>query len=316
MDHQKNFGVLSSLTSVKKGKQHETIQLDVNGEILTEPSEVAEAFNTYFTNVAKDTGKDSPYIDNIDNHPSLTTIEHHVRDIGLDNFTFRTTTEKDILDIIKRLPTGKAPGYDNITTKCIKAVDSIVSIPLVTLTNRMFAESTFPDPLKHADLTPIYKKSNKLLAPNFRPVSVLIAFSKIFELAISDQFDPHLSKLYSIFISAYRKQIGCSSTLTHLVETWREALDKDRFVGVVMMDLSKAFDCLPHALVIKKLERYRFDQNSCNLLHSYLENRTQKVKIGEVRSSSGILTKGVPQGSILGVPPWLKCRWTCGLPQF
>ncbi len=290
----------------KKGKQNETIQLDVNGQIISDPLEVAEAFNTYFTNVAKDIGTDSPYINNIDNHPSLTTIDNHVQDIGLDTFTFTTTTEKDILDIIKRLPTGKAPGYDNITTKCIKAVDSIVSVPLVTLTNRMFVESIFPDPLKHADLTPIYKKSNKLLAPNFRPVSVLIAFSKIFELAISDQFDPHLSKLYSIFISAYRKQIGCSSTLTHLVETWREALDNDKFVGVVMMDLSKAFDCLPHELVVKKLERYRFDQNSCNLLHSYLENRTQKVKIGEVRSSSGILTKGVPQGSILG-PKIFNC---------
>ncbi len=145
--------------------------------------EVAEAFNTYFTNVAKDIGKDSPYINNIDNHPSLTTIDNHVHDIGLDTFTFKTTTEKDILDIIKRLPTGKAPGYDSVTSKCIKAVDSIISMPLVTLTNRMFVESTFPDPLKHADLTPIYK-SNKLLAPNFRPVSVLITFSKIFELAI------------------------------------------------------------------------------------------------------------------------------------
>ncbi len=170
----------------------------------------------------------------------------------------------------------------------------------------MFTESIFPDPLKHADLTPIYKKSNKLLAPNFRPVSVLIAFSKIFEMAISDQFDPHLTKLYNIFISAYRKQIGCSSTLTHLVERWREALDKDQYVGVVMMDLSKAFDCLPHGLIVKKLERYRFDQKSCQLLHSYLENRTQRVKIGDIRSTTGVLTKGVPQGSILG-PNLFNC---------
>ena len=164
----------------------------------------------------------------------------------------------------------------------------------------MFVQSTFPDPLKHADVSRIYKKSNKLLAPNFRPVSVLIAFSKIFELAISYQFDPHLSKLFSIFISAYRKQIGGSSTLLHLVETWREALDKDQYVGVVMMDLSKAFDCLPHGLIVKKLEGYLFNQDSCTLLRSYLENRTQRVKIGNVYSSSSFLEKGVPQGSILG----------------
>ncbi len=290
----------------KKGKQNDTIQLQVDGQILSDPKEVAEAFNTYFTNVANDIGKDCPYIDNLDNHPSLDIIDEHVRDIALPDFKFTTTTEKHIKDIISRLPTGKAPGYDSITSKCIKAVDSIICNPILTLTNRMFVESIFPDPLKHADLTPIYKKSNKLLSQNFRPVSVLIAFSKIFELAMSDQFDPHLAKLYSKFISAYRKQIGCSSTLLHLVETWREALDKDRYVGVVMMDLSKAFDCLPHGLIVKKLERYHFDQQSCRLLHSYLENRTQRVKIGEVRSSSGILTKGVPQGSILG-PKIFNC---------
>ena len=129
---------------------------------------------------------------------------------------------------------------------------------------------------------------------------MLIAFSKIFELAISDQLDPQLALLYSKFISAYRKSIGCGSTLTYLVETWREALDKDEYVGVVMMDLSKAFDCLPHELIVKKLERYHFGQDSCHLLQSYLENRTQRVKIGHFRSSSGTLVKGVPQGSILG----------------
>ena len=77
-------------------------------------------------------------------------------------------------------------------------------------------------------------------------------------------------------------KIALIGTLTHLVETQREALDNNQYVGVVMMDLSKAFDCLPHELVVQKLERYCFDQNSCNLLHSYLENCTQKVKIWEV----------------------------------
>ena len=74
----------------------------------------------------------------------------------------------------------------------------------------MFVESVFPDPLKHADISPIYKKNNELLAPTFRPVSVLICLSKAFELAISDQSNQQLVLLYSDFISAYRKQIGCN----------------------------------------------------------------------------------------------------------
>ncbi len=170
----------------------------------------------------------------------------------------------------------------------------------------MFVESVFPDPLKHADVSPIYKKNNKLLAPNFRPVSVLICLSKVFELAISDQSEHQLSLLYSIFISAYRKQIGCNSTLTYLLETWKEALDDDQYVGIVMMDLSKAFDCLPHDLLIKKLEKYNFGGGACSLMRSYLTNRTQRVKIGSNYSPRGILAKGVPQGSILG-PQIFNC---------
>ena len=116
---------------------------------------------------------------------------------------------------------------------------------------------------------------------------------------MSNQMDPHLELLCSKFIAAYRKSIGCNSTLTYLLETWRESLDKDEYVGVVMMDLSKAFDCLPHGLTVEKMERYLFSPNACKLIHNYLVGRTQRVKIGSIRSSSGVLVKGVPQGSIL-----------------
>ncbi len=284
----------------KKSKQTETIQLQVDGKIISDPTEVAEVFNNHYLTIASQIGKDSIYSDNIENHPSFDTIEQHAQEISLPNFDFRTVGPDVIADIIDRLPTGKAPGYDGISGNCIKAVKHTITNPLLCITNRMFAESVFPDPLKRADISPIYKKSNKLLAPNFRPVSVLICFSKIFEMAMSDQLDPQLEILYSKFISAYRKSIGCNSTLMYLVETWREALDNDQYVGVVMMDLSKAFDCLPHKLIVEKLARYHFGPNTCRLLHSYLENRTQKVKIGNFRSTGGILAKGVPQGSILG----------------
>ena len=118
----------------KKGKQSDTIQLQVDGQILSDPQEVAETFNTYFTNVAKNIGKDCPYLDNYDEHPSLDTIDKHVNDIGLGTFSFTTMTEKNITDIIDRLPTGKSPGYDSITSKCIKAVDSIICKPILTIT--------------------------------------------------------------------------------------------------------------------------------------------------------------------------------------
>ncbi len=199
-----------------------------------------------------------------------------------------------------RLPTGKAPGYDSISGHCVKSVKQYIGAPLTMLVNRMFTEHLFPDPFKKADVTPVYKKDNKLTKGNYRPVSVLITFSKIFEMAMSDQLDPQLKLIYHPLLSAYIKNIGCGSTLTYLLETWRRALDEDQYVGLVMMDLSKAFDCLPHGLLTNKLKYHNFDQGSCSLMHSYLSNRTQCVKTGAVRSSGGTLSKGVPQGSLIG----------------
>ncbi len=209
-------------------------------------------------------------------------------------------SQVEVEDLLERLPTGKAPGYDSISGHCIKSVKQYIGAPLTTLVNRMFDEHLFPDPLKKADVTPVYKKENRLIKGNYRPVSVLISFSKVFEMAMSDQMDPHLKLIYHPLLSAYIKNIGCGSTLTYLLETWRRALDEDQYVGLVMMDLSKAFDCLPHNLLTNKLRYYNFDQGSCNLMHSYLTDRTQCVKIGAVRSSGGTLIKGVPQGSLIG----------------
>jgi retron-type reverse transcriptase len=77
------------------------------------------------------------------------------------------------------------------------------------------------------------------------------------------------------------------------------ALDDNKFIAAILMDLSKAFDCLPHNLLMLKLEAYGLSENSLKLLKSYLENRRQRIKIGNNYSEWDTLIKGVPQGSIL-----------------
>ena len=84
-----------------------------------------------------------------------------------------------------------------------------------------------------------------------------------------------------------------------MIEDWKALLDKHNIVGAMLLDLSKAFDCLPHSLLIAKLNAYGFDENSCSLIKSYLSHRNQRGKLGEFRSSWIELIK-VPQGSILG----------------
>ena len=114
---------------------------------------------------------------------------------------------------------------------------------------------------------------------NFRPVSVLSTFSKIYEQAIKEQIILGTEKFLSLKISAYRKSYSTQRVITYLIEVWREKLDQNFIVGAVLTDLSKAFDCIPHDLLIAKLAAYGFDLNALALIFTYLKNRKQSVRI-------------------------------------
>ena len=101
-------------------------------------------------------------------------------------------------------------------------------------------------------------------------------------------------------ISAFRQNYSCQSVLMEAVEQWRSELDRGNSVGVVLMDLSKAFDCMPHALLVAKLHGYGMTTNSVKLLASYLTDRLQRVRIGSSFSDWLPISKGIPQGSVLG----------------
>ena len=110
----------------------------------------------------------------------------------------------------------------------------------------------------------------------------------------------HVDKLLSVHLSAYRKGYSCQHAILQLTEYWRRALDEGQNVGTIAMDLSKAFDKMPHALLIAKLHAYNVSPAACNFIISYLKNRLQRVKVQGVRSEWTTIDRGVPQGSVLG----------------
>ena len=124
--------------------------------------------------------------------------------------------------------------------------------------------------------------------------------SLIFEDIMFIQLTEHFNNIFHNYLAAFRKGFGCATTLLRLAEDWKKDLDKQQYVGAVLMDLSKAFDCLPHDLILAKLSAYGLSANACDFLNSYLSNRKQRVKVGQFCSSWLNIIKGVPQGSILG----------------
>ena len=115
-----------------------------------------------------------------------------------------------------------------------------------------------------------------------------------------EQLSEFFLNIFDNFLCAFRKGYGCQTTLLRLLEDWKQALDKNEYIAAILMDLSKAFDCLPHEILISKLKAYGLSDSASKLLLSYLTDRKQQIKIGNIVSSWEYIQKGVPQDSILG----------------
>ena len=164
----------------------------------------------------------------------------------------------------------------------------------------------FPCLEKIARVTPVFKKEDRMKKSSYRPISVLNVFSKVFERFLLNQMVPYLDNVLSTYLSAYRKGYSCQNVLLKLIEKWRQCLEKwrqcldqNKVVGAILIDLSKAFDALPHDLLIAKLNAYGFSKQALKIILSYLRGRKQRVK-NKSLSFLRLIKSGVPQGSILG----------------
>ena len=119
------------------------------------------------------------------------------------------------------------------------------------------------------------------------------------EKVLYKQIYEYMNTLFHMYLSGFRKGHSCQDLLVRFTEDIRQSLDRGQMLGVIAIDLSKAFDCMPHGLILAKLSAYGFDLNSCELMKSYIMHRQQRVKIGETLSEWVYNIKGVPQGSIL-----------------
>ena len=281
----------------KGSRNQNTILLREQDEIITKTPQVCDIFNHHFANVAADIGPKQANID-YTNHPSLDAIRKNNKTPR--NFNFRSVRPEEIAEKLKCLKANKATGCDQMPAKILKIISPSLATPLANLVNMSLSQSQFPQELKLADVSPIFKKKDNLDKANYRPVSILPSISKIFEGIMADQMTHHFETIFDNFLSAFRKTYGCQSLLLRIIEDWRHALDNKQIVGAVLTDLSKAFDCLPHTLLLEKLKAYGLSGNAKKLLESYLTRRKQRVKIGQVTSEWQEVLKGVPQGSILG----------------
>ena len=155
-----------------------------------------------------------------------------------------------------------------------------------------------------ADVNPVFKKDDETEIGNYRPLSLLSVPSKILETIVADSIIHHAfieNKLITDKQWAYRRGYSTELLLVHMTEIWRSAIDSNKVVGIVLVDFQKAFDCVSHNVLLRKLEN-DFGINGVLLdwLRSYLDNRKQYTVLNGIASDLNTVKSGIPQGSVLG----------------
>ena len=223
-------------------------------------------------------------------HPSIVEIKKHATS---DTFCFTEVSENEV-------KSNKSTGYDKIPPTLFKLASQYLSKPLTKTINTSINNSTFPTRAKIASVTPLDKGGkDKTDIGNYRPVSVLNVFSKIYEKIMKSQIMAYFDNQLSNFLSAYRKGYGTQHVLMRLLEEWKNNLGKGYVVGAILLNLSKAFDCVPHDLLLAKLHAYGFGIEALEYIYSYLSKRKQSTKINETFNLLDFILSGVPQGSVL-----------------
>ena len=312
-DNKKFWKCIKPLFSDKQKFLQKEIILVQNDTVTSDKTEVAEKFNNYFieavenldieTYVPISTDFVSPenipeIIKAYDSHPSILKIKEHV--IIENKFLFNEMTSLEFQDEILNLDPKKSTAENDIPTKVLITTRDIVSDSLTNIYNDSKNQSSFPKSLKLADVMPIHKKDDKTDVTNYRPVSLLPTVSKLFERNMYNQIQTYIEKFLSPYLFGFRRGHSTEQCLLIMLETWKRALDRKQYAGAILTDLSKAFDCLNHNLLVAKLAAYGFDHSSLKFIYSYLKERKQRTKINSSFSSWRELNYGVPQGSILG----------------
>ena len=252
------FKTISPYISDKKLQNGRMIILRENENIVTQSSEVADIFNTYYMSLAEYEGTPDSLCDvsledivvKHSSHPSISLIKHTMHKHNIFNFSF--ITEDIMRTYITKLVSNKAPGYDGIQAKILKLSGPSIAAHLSSIFNECISNCCFPTDMKLSEISPIFKKNDSLSKENYRSVNILTVISKVFERIISDQLMKYFTLILSDRLSAYRKGYSCQHVILNLTEFWRSALDENKYVGTISTDLSKAFDRMPHGLLMSK----------------------------------------------------------------
>lgn len=293
-----SWNVINSFRPNSSTRNEPNISLEIDGVVQHDPVEVCKIFNNHFL-------------------CSNSNLTHHVfvpqqaQNLPFELSFFEPFSFNELRKIVSSMKNKNSSGLDGISSKIIKLCFNEMEAPLLHLVNASLSQGIFPDGGKHAIVKPIFKKDSRHTPQNYRPISLLPTVSKILEKAVSVRlmqfFEDHTLFFSNQF--GYQKNKSTKLALIDFVNKCIDALEGGDTAVSCFIDLSKAFDCVNHSILINKLELLGVKGSALGWLTSYLCNRKQQTTIN-FTSETGLKKQfyspiadnswGVPQGSILG----------------
>ena len=269
-------------------------KVSVNGKLIDDAQNMANEFNSFFSEIAENILKDIP--------ESTAKPEDYLTDSGF-NFELGQVDPSEIIEIVKSLKSKSSLDIDGLNSKLLKSVITEIAVPLSFIFNLSFDLGQVPESFKVSRTCPVFKSGNPEELTNYRPISCLPVLSKIIEKIV-------FKRLYSFLANnklLYRMQFGFQpgkstfQPILNIVNFISAALNDNKIAVATFLDFRKAFDVVNHDILLLKLNKIGVKNVNLKWFKSYLSNRKQFVMVNNVLSD--LITEfnvSVPQGSILG----------------
>jgi len=289
---RKSWNILKEMIG-RKYERTCNVQFLIDDKVVTDKNIIVNEFNDFYANIGPTLAQNIP----VSQEKPFDFLKGDYK----SSVYISPVIEQELCTVISKLR-NSASGLDDLKPEVIKAVSSAIVKPLLHILNLSFQQGVVPTELKSAYITPLFKGGDPMVIKNYRPVSVLPVFSKIFERLMYNRLVSYIEK-YNILYECqfgFKKNHSTEMALIVLIDKIVNALEKNEHVIGIYLDFAKAFDTVDHNILLMKLQHYGIRGTTLSWFRSYLNNRTQVVKYNNIISNPKNVTCGVPQGSILG----------------